>query len=116
MSNQLTNLNNTELFDLSKKYVPGGVHSPVRSFKGLHTTPRFIKHACGAYFEDIEGKSYIDFCMSFGPLILGHKNETVEKKLIEALGRGWSFGACEPYSLELVQYLTSRLPHVEMIS
>ena len=107
--------NNAELFTLSKQLVPGGVHSPVRSFKGLHTTPRFIKKASGAYFEDIEGKNFIDFCMSFGPLILGHKNETVEKELINALSRGWSFGACEPYSVELLQFLTSKLPHIEMM-
>lgn len=107
--------NNAELFALSKQLVPGGVHSPVRSFKGLHTTPRFVKKASGAYFEDIEGKNFIDFCMSFGPLILGHKNETVEKELINALGRGWSFGACEPYSVELLQFLTSKLPHIEMM-
>ncbi len=107
--------NNADLFALSKQFVPGGVHSPVRSFKGLHTTPRFVKNASGAYFNDIEGKNYIDFCMSFGPLILGHKNEVVEKDLIEALSRGWSFGACEPYSLALVQFLTERLPFIEMM-
>ncbi len=107
--------NNAELFTLSKQLVPGGVHSPVRSFKGLHTTPRFVKKASGASFEDIEGKNYIDFCMSFGPLILGHKNEVVEKELVNALSRGWSFGACEPYSVELLQFLTSKLPHIEMM-
>lgn len=107
--------NNAELFTLSKKLVPGGVHSPVRSFKGLHTTPRFIKKANGAYFEDVEGKNFIDFCMSFGPLILGHKNSQVENELVNALSRGWSFGACEPYSVELLQFLTSKLPHIEMM-
>lgn len=105
----------SELFSKSKTLVPGGVHSPVRSFKGLHTTPRFFKRAEGAYIYDVEDTKYIDFCMSFGPLILGHRNPKVEKALHEALSNGWSFGACEPYSLELAEYLLSRLPHVEQL-
>lgn len=105
----------TELFKKSKELVPGGVHSPVRSFKGLHTTPRFIEKADGAYIHDVEGNSYIDFCMSFGPLVLGHKNDKVEEELKKALSRGWSYGACEPYSLDLAEYLLGRLPFVEQI-
>ena len=105
----------TELFLKAKKLVPGGVHSPVRSFKGLHTTPRFFKEAAGAYITDVEDKKYLDFCMSFGPMILGHRNPIVESALKDALTRGWSYGACEPYSLELVEYLLSRLPHVEQM-
>lgn len=105
----------TKLFDQSKNLVPGGVHSPVRSFKGLNQTPIFFKSAKGAYFKDVEDKEYIDFCMSFGPLILGHKNEQVEKKLKEALSRGWSYGACEPYSLDLAKLLTDKIPHIEQI-
>ena len=113
MNNQTTN--QTELFNLSKKLVPGGVHSPVRSFKGLHTTPRFFERANGAYIYDVEGHEYIDFCMSFGPLILGHKNPIVHEALKKGLERGWSYGACEPYSLELAQFLIEKLPHVEQI-
>ena len=105
----------TDLFTKAKNLVPGGVHSPVRSFKGLHTTPRFFKSAEGAYITDVEDKNYIDFCMSFGPMILGHRNPKVERALQEGLTRGWSYGACEPYSLELVEYLLSRLPHVEQL-
>lgn len=104
-----------QLFSLSKTLVPGGVHSPVRSFKGLHTTPRFFERAEGAYIYDVDKKQYIDFCMSFGPLILGHRNPNVEAALHEGLTRGWSYGACEPYSLELVQFLLSKLPHVEQL-
>ncbi|MBT3584062.1 MAG: aspartate aminotransferase family protein, partial [Halobacteriovoraceae bacterium] len=65
-------MSQTELFEKSKNLVPGGVHSPVRSFSGLHTTPRFIERGEGAFIYDTEGKDYIDFCMSFGPLVLGH--------------------------------------------
>ena len=104
-----------ELFEHSLKVVPGGVHSPVRSFSGLHTTPRFIQRAEGARCWDVEGRGYLDFCMSFGPLILGHQNLRVQEELTKALGRGWSYGACEPYSLELVDLLLSRLPFVEQI-
>lgn len=104
-----------ELFEKSKSMVPGGVHSPVRSFKGLSTTPRFMKRADGAYIFDTDGKNYIDFCMSFGPLILGHRDQEVEKKLKSALERGWSYGACEPYSLELADYILSKLPFVDQI-
>jgi glutamate-1-semialdehyde 2,1-aminomutase len=105
----------TQLFEQSKKIVPGGVHSPVRSFKGLHTTPRFIEKGKGAKIWDVEGKDYIDFCMSFGPLILGHANEKVKKALSEQLERGWSYGACEAYSLELAEFLVERLPHIDQI-
>ncbi len=103
------------MFEKSKKFVPGGVHSPVRSFKGLPTTPRFFKSANGAYITDIDNKDYIDFCMSFGPLILGHKNIEVEEKLKSALSRGWSYGACEPYSLDLAEYLINKIDHIEQI-
>lgn len=85
-----------ELFERSKQLVPGGVHSPVRGFKGLTSTPRFIKKADGAKIWDTDGKDYIDFCMSFGPLILGHRDSDVETELKSALERGWSFGTCEP--------------------
>ncbi|HAZ12690.1 MAG: glutamate-1-semialdehyde aminotransferase [Bdellovibrionales bacterium GWA2_49_15] len=104
-----------ELFEKAKKLVPGGVHSPVRSFKGLHRGPIFFERGEDAYLYDVEGKSYIDFCMSFGPLLLGHANKKVHATLTEALKRGWSFGAAEPYSLELADFLLSRLPFVEQI-
>ncbi len=107
--------NQTELFELSKKIIPGGVHSPVRSFKGLHTTPRFIQKADGAYLYDTEGNDYIDFCMSFGPMILGHNNNQVRKSIIEGINAGWSYGTCEPYSLHLAMFLVERLEYVEQI-
>jgi len=108
-------MKSNELFEKSLKYVPGGVHSPVRSFKGLHTTPRFIKNAKGAHITDEDGKEYIDFCMSFGPLILGHQNEIVKERVIKALDNGWSFGACERYSLELAEFLINKISFVDKI-
>lgn len=111
----MTDQTQAQLFERSQKLVPGGVHSPVRSFKNLHTTPRFIAKAEGAYLTDVEGKDYIDFCMSFGPLILGHKDPKVLEELESALERGWSYGACEPYSLELAEFLLERLPFVDQL-
>jgi glutamate-1-semialdehyde 2,1-aminomutase len=108
-------IDQTALFEQAKDFIPGGVHSPVRSFKGLRSTPRFIKKGKGAYIEDINGKSYIDFCMSFGPLILGHQDEDVKNSLKEALEDGWSFGAVEPYSLDLARYLVERICFIDKI-
>lgn len=108
-------MNNSQLFEKSLQYVPGGVHSPVRSFKGLHTTPRFIEKAKGAFITDIEGKDYIDFCMSFGPLILGHRHSEVEETIIKAVQDGWSFGACERYSLELAEFLIDKISHIDQV-
>lgn len=104
-----------ELFKKAKSLVPGGVHSPVRSFKGLPMSPVFFEKAKGAFLTDVEGKSYIDFCMSFGPLILGHRDLEVERDLMMALERGWSYGACEPYSLALADFLIDKIPFIEQI-
>jgi glutamate-1-semialdehyde 2,1-aminomutase len=108
-------MNSEKLFEKSLKYVPGGVHSPVRSFKGLHTTPRFINRGKGAFIWDEDGKDYIDFCMSFGPLIHGHQDEDIKAAIVDALDRGWTFGACEKYSLELAEHIVDRLCFVDQI-
>ncbi len=108
-------MNSEELFKKSLKYVPGGVHSPVRSFKGLHTTPRFINRGKGAFIWDEDGKDYIDFCMSFGPLIHGHQDPDIKEAIIKALDNGWTFGACEKYSLELAEYIVERISFIEQI-
>ncbi len=108
-------MNNKELFEKSLKYVPGGVHSPVRSFKGLHTTPRFIKSGKGAHITDEEGKDYIDFCMSFGPLIHGHQDPEIKEAIVKALDNGWTFGACEKYSLELAEFIVNKIDFIEQI-
>lgn len=111
----MTKLNHDELFNQSTNLVPGGVHSPVRSFKGLDLSPRFFQSAKGAYITDVEGKDYIDFCMSFGPLIHGHQDEEIKEVAKQALDKGWSYGACEPYSLDLAKYILNRIPFVDKI-
>jgi glutamate-1-semialdehyde 2,1-aminomutase len=108
-------MNSNELFEKSLKLVPGGVHSPVRSFKGLHTTPRFINRGKGAYIWDEDGQNYIDFCMSFGPLIHGHQDPEIKEAIIKALDNGWTFGACEKYSLELAEFIIGKISFIEQI-
>lgn len=110
-----TNAFSRALFDRAARITPGGVHSPVRAFKGVGGTPIFFKSAQGATMTSVEGRDYIDFCQSFGPLILGHRDPDVSAVVREAIDTAWSFGACEPYSLELAEWITSRLPWVEML-
>src|SRR5881628_1572500 len=104
-----------ELFDRALRITPGGVHSPVRAFKGVGGTPVFFRSAQGATMTSVDGREYIDFCQSFGPLILGHRDPDVSEVVRDAIETAWSFGACEPYSLELAEWITSRLPWVEML-
>ena len=94
---------------------PGGVHSPVRAFRGVGGTPRFMTGGAGAYLRDVDGRDYLDFCMAFGPLILGHADTGVRLAAEAALARGWSLGTAEPYSLELAELITARVPWVESI-
>jgi len=105
----------TEYFDRAVRITPGGVHSPVRAFKGVGGTPIFFRSAQGGTMTSVDGREYIDFCQSFGPLILGHRDPDVSEAVREAIDTAWSFGACEPYSLELAEWITSRLPWVEML-
>jgi glutamate-1-semialdehyde 2,1-aminomutase len=104
-----------EFFARSLKVAPGGVHSPVRAFKSVGGTPIFFKSASGGTLTSVEGKTYLDFCQSFGPLILGHRDPEVAAVVRETIDLAWSFGACEPYSLELAEWITSRVPWVEKI-
>lgn len=105
----------SDLFARAKRVSPGGVHSPVRAFKGVGGVPRFMTGGSGAHITDVDGHNYVDYCMAFGPLILGHGNGRVRDAAIEAIGRGWSLGTCEPYSLELAEFITRRIPWVESV-
>ena len=103
------------LFERAKKVAPGGVHSPVRGFRGVGGTPRFIQDAKGAFLTDVDGNRYLDFCMSWGPLLFGHQDEEIADAVRGALSRGWSYGTAEPYSLELAEFITSSIPWVEKV-
>lgn len=104
-----------EYFERALRVSPGGVHSPVRAFKGVGGTPIFFRSAQGGTMTSVDGREYVDFCQSFGPLMLGHRDPDVMEAVEEMISTAWSFGACEPYSLELAEWITSRLPWVEML-
>ena len=103
------------LFARARRVAPGGVHSPVRAFRGVGGTPRFMTSGSGALLRDVDGREYIDFCLAFGPLILGHADAGVRAAAEAALARGWSLGTAEPYSLELAEFITSRIPWVQSL-
>ncbi len=115
MSQKQNTTKSEAMFARAKKVAPGGVHSPVRSFRGVGGTPRFIQSAKGSELLDVDGNRYVDFCMSWGPLILGHQDPEVGDAVREALSRGWTFGTAEPYSLELGELITSSIPAVEKV-
>lgn len=92
-------------FDEAKKYFPGGVHSPVRAFKSVEGPPAFIEKGDGAYIYDVDNNTYIDFCCSWGPLILGHNNQSVQDAVIKAVKNGTSFGTPTTYDLEMGRLL-----------
>jgi glutamate-1-semialdehyde 2,1-aminomutase len=103
------------LFERATRVTPGGVHSPVRAFRSVGGTPVFFARGSGARLVDVDGRAYIDFCQSFGPLMLGHADPDVAGAVHAAVDDGWSFGACEPYSLELAEWIVERLPWIERV-
>ncbi|MBL4730528.1 MAG: aminotransferase class III-fold pyridoxal phosphate-dependent enzyme, partial [Sulfurimonas sp.] len=80
-------------FQEAEKLIPGGVNSPVRAFKSVGGMPLFISEGEGAYLKDVDGNAYVDFVQSWGPLIFGHRDESIEAAVIKAVKRGLSFGA-----------------------
>lgn len=104
-----------ELFSRSLKVSPGGVQSPVRAFKSVGGNPIFFSKANGAYIESVEGDKYIDFCQSFGPLILGHRDPEVQEAVMSMVDTAWTFGTCEPYSLELAEWMTGEISWLEKV-
>lgn len=104
-----------ELFERAMKVVPGGVHSPVRSFKNMQTKPIFFSEGFGAKLTSIEGEKYIDFCQSFGPLILGHRDPEVQEAVHEIIGKLWTSGTCEKYSLDLAEFIVEKVEALEKL-
>lgn len=111
----MSELNSQMLFERAKKVAPGGVHSPVRSFKGMDRSPIFFEAAEGPYLYSVEGRRYTDFCMSFGPLILGHRDPDVQERVLEVAHKAWTFGACDRYSLELAEFISAHVPWAEKL-
>lgn len=109
------NPRSVELFEKSKMIAPGGVHSPVRAFSGIGGAPIFFESASGARMHSVDGKDYIDFCQSFGPLILGHRDPDVVEAVRAVSDKVWTVGACEPYSVELGEFMVERIPFLERV-
>jgi len=110
----MTDLNQT-YFDRARQVIPGGVNSPVRAFRAVGGTPRFVRRAEGAYFWDENNKKYIDYIGSWGPMILGHGNPVVVNAVQEALKDGFSFGAPTLREVELVEEILKIMPSMEMV-
>ena len=106
---------NQQLFDRAKALIPGGVNSPVRAFKAVGGTPRFVQRAQGAYFWDANGKRYIDYIGSWGPMILGHGHPAVVEAVQKALLEGFSFGAPTEREVLLAERLLALIPSMEMV-
>ncbi|HYH84445.1 MAG TPA: glutamate-1-semialdehyde 2,1-aminomutase [Pyrinomonadaceae bacterium] len=104
-----------ELFGRAVELMPGGVNSPVRAFRGVGGTPRFIKSARGATMTDVDGRTYIDYVGSWGPMILGHADEEVIEALRDALTRGTSYGAPTELEIEMAEEIIAAVPSVEMV-
>lgn len=104
-----------ELMERAVKYIPGGVNSPVRAYGSVGMTPRFIQGATGPYIFDVDGTKYIDYICSWGPMILGHNNQRVLKKVVRACEDGLSFGAATEAEVEMAEFICENIPHVEMV-
>ena len=104
-----------ELYERSKTYFPGGVNSPVRAFKSVYGTPLFIDRGDGCFVWDADGNQFIDFCCSWGPLILGHNNPKIREKVTEVMQRGMSFGAPTALENELAELILKNNSLIEKI-
>jgi len=106
---------NDTLFERAKRVIPGGVNSPVRAFRAVGGTPRFVKRAQGAYFWDAADRRYIDYIGSWGPMILGHGHPAVVEAVQKAVTEGFSFGAPTEREIELAEEILKHVPSMEMV-
>jgi glutamate-1-semialdehyde 2,1-aminomutase len=106
---------NLELFNRASLVIPGGVNSPVRAFKAVGGTPRFIQRASGAHFWDAEGTRYLDYIGSWGPMILGHGHPAVVEAVMQAAQTGFSFGAPTEREVELAEEILKHVPSMQMV-
>ncbi len=104
-----------QMFSRAVELMPGGVNSPVRAFRGVGGTPRFIRSARGATMTDVDGRTYIDYVGSWGPMILGHGDEEVLTSLHKILGRGTSYGAPTELEIEMAEEIIDAVPSIEMV-
>ena len=104
-----------EAFEEAQSLIPGGVNSPVRAFKSVGGTPLFITEGEGAYLKDVDGNKYVDFVQSWGPLIFGHRDESIESAVIEAVKHGLSFGAPTQAETELAKLVVSFFDSIDKV-
>ncbi|HCN82672.1 MAG TPA: aspartate aminotransferase family protein, partial [Sphingobacteriaceae bacterium] len=105
----------SELYEKAKNYFPGGVNSPVRAFKSVFGTPLFIQKGDGCFVWDADGNQFIDFCCSWGPLILGHNNPAIKEKVTATIQDGMSFGAPTALENELAELILKNNTLIEKI-
>ena len=103
------------LYHAARELIPGGVNSPVRAFTGVGGTPLFIERADGAYLYDVDGKAYIDYVGSWGPMVLGHNHPAIRNAVIEAASRGLSFGAPTEMEVKMAALVTELVPTMDMV-
>jgi len=104
-----------ELFAEAQRVIPGGVNSPVRAFRAVGGHPRFIERGAGAYLYDVDGQRYIDYVLSWGPLILGHAHPNVVRAITEQAAKGTSYGAPTAIETQLAEMVITAMPAIEMI-
>ena len=104
-----------ELFDRAVKVIPGGVNSPVRAYGAIGIAPRFIDRADGCYIYDVDGKEYVDYIDSWGPMILGHNFPEVKESVLKACEKGLSFGCATAIEVEMAEFICDHIPHVDMV-
>ena len=104
-----------KLFEAAKKVLPGGVNSPVRAYRAVGLTPRFIARADGAYIYDVDGRKYIDYVCSWGPMILGHNHPIIREAVEKAIQDGLSFGAPTAREVEIAQLMIGMVPNIDMV-
>ena len=104
-----------ELFDRAVKVIPGGVNSPVRAYGAIGIAPRFIDRADGCYIYDVDGKEYVDYIDSWGPMILGHNFPEVKESVLKACEKGLSFWCATAIEVEMAEFICDHIPHVDMV-
>jgi glutamate-1-semialdehyde 2,1-aminomutase len=108
-------MTNIELFEMANKVIPGGVDSPVRAFMKVGGTPKFISSAKGAYITDAEGKKFIDFVLSWGPMILGHCHEKVVEAVQKQAAKGMSYGAPTELEVRMAETVCGAFPSIDKV-
>ncbi|MGE5350885.1 MAG: aminotransferase class III-fold pyridoxal phosphate-dependent enzyme, partial [Acidobacteriota bacterium] len=104
-----------KLFEEAKKYIPGGVNSPVRAFKSVGGSPLFINKGYGSKIEDVDGNEYVEYIGSWGPHLFGHNPDFIKNALLKAIENGTSFGAPTELEVDMAKLITELVPSVEMV-